>query len=92
MSAALGFKSSTSYLSFSGTSVQVCVNWAGAPLPGGGLSGVGPTCPLAVTLQFQTPPKNSMTFVIVDPPLIPPDPSQTGGFSLSGPTFAAIPF
>jgi len=89
---ALGYKSSTSYLSFTGTSIQLCVNWAGAALPGGGLSGVGNPCPLTVILQFKTPPQNSMTFVIVDPPSVPPDPSQSGGFTLTGPTFASLPF
>jgi len=88
---ALGFKSSTGYLSFSGTSVQVCVNW-GSPSSSPGLLGGGSSCPMSVTLQFQTPPQNSLTFVLVDPPTVPPDPSAGTGFVLAGPTFASIPF
>jgi Domain of unknown function (DUF4397) len=78
---ALAFKSSTTYLSFSGTSVQLCANTAGVPpTSSGGIGGVIPSCLMSVTLQFQSPPQNSMTFLFLDPP-IPPANSPPGSFS-----------
>lgn len=78
---ALAFKSSTSYSSFSGTSVQLCVNPAGVPpTSSGGVGGVIPSCLMSLTLQFQSPPQNSMTFLFLDPP-IPPANSPPGTFT-----------
>ena len=84
----LGYKSSTGYLSFSGTSVQLCASWGGSLV---GLPGVGANCPMTIGLNFQSPPTNTVTYVLVDPPSIPPN-SSPGGFVLAVPTLAGLPF
>ena len=78
---ALAFKSSTTYLSFSGNSVQLCANPAGVPpTSSGGVGGVIPSCLMSVTLQFQSPPQNSMTLLFLDPPILPAN-SPPGTFT-----------
>ena len=91
----LGYKSSTGYLSFSGTSVQLCASWNGSASGGGSiglLPGAGGNCAITIGLNFQSPPTNSLTFVIVDPPTVPP--SSSGGVTVlaADPTLASLPF
>jgi len=86
----LAYQSSTSYLSFSGTSVQMCVTWGGGS-SGPGLPGGGGSCPMRIGLNFQSPPTKSSTYVLVDPPSVPPGSSQ-GGFVLAVPTLTGLPF
>jgi hypothetical protein len=88
----LGYKSSTGYLSFSGTSVQLCVSWGGSGSSGPGLIGSGGGCSMSIGLNFQSPPQNSLTYVFVEPPTVPPNSSSGGGFILATPTFASLPF
>jgi len=85
----LGYKSVTNYFSFSGTSVQLCANPAGTPPTLGGLAGVGPSCLTSITLQFQSPPQTSVTFLFLDP-YIPPN-SPPGTFTAPL-VLAGIPF
>ena len=87
---ALAFKSATTYFSFSGTSVQLCANPTGLPPTVGGLPGVGGSCSTTVTLQFQSPPQNSMTFLFLDPPIPPPN-SLPGSFTAAM-VLKSIPF
>jgi hypothetical protein len=87
---ALAFKSVTSYFTFSGASVQLCANPTGLPPTLGGLSGIGGSCQTTITLQFQTPPQNSVTFLFLDAPPPPPN-APPGGFIL-GPVLASVPF
>jgi hypothetical protein len=83
---ALAFKSATTYFTFNGTSVQLCANPVGVPPTLGGLPGVVPSCLISITLNFKTPPQNSMTFVFLDPPVInnPPPGGFTAGLVLAG--------
>jgi len=75
---ALGYKSASSYFSFTGAPVQLCVN-APSVAPTGGLGGLpgvgGASCMMSVTLNFQSLPQTSLTFVFLDtfiPPNAPP--------------------
>jgi len=75
---ALGYKSASSYFSFTGAPVQLCVN-APSVAPTGGLGGIpgvgGASCMMSVTLNFQSLPQTSLTFVFLDtfiPPNAPP--------------------
>jgi hypothetical protein len=86
---ALGFKSATSYFTFSGTSVQLCANPAGVPPTLGGLPGAGPFCMISITLNVKSPPQNSMTFLFLDP-VIPPN-APPGSFTAPV-VLAGIPF
>jgi Domain of unknown function (DUF4397) len=89
--AGLAFKSATGYMSFSGTSVQLCASPTALAAGGlGGLPGVGSFCPMSIGLNFQTPPQNSLTFLFVDPATLPAG-SGTGSFS-PGMVLASLPF
>ena len=75
---ALGYKSASSYFSFTGAPVKLCVN-APSVVPTGGLGGLpgvgGASCMMSVTLNFQSLPQTSLTFVFLDtfiPPNAPP--------------------
>jgi len=89
---ALGYKSASSYFSFTGAPVQLCVN-APSVAPTGGLGGLpgvgGASCMMSVTLNFQSLPQTSLTFVFLDT-LIPPN-APPGTF---GPlmVLASLPF
>ena len=88
---ALGFKSATTYFSFSGTSVQLCANLTALSSGGiGGILGGGPTCQISIGLNFRTPPQNSMTFLFLDPATPPPN-SGTGSFGAPM-VLAGLPF
>jgi hypothetical protein len=89
---ALGYKSSSNYFSFTGAPVQLCVNAPGVA-PTGGLSGLpgvgGASCMMSVTLQFQSLPLTSLTFVFLDPYI--PLNAPPGTFSPSM-VLASLPF
>ena len=89
---ALGYKSSSGYFSFTGAPVQLCVNAPGVAPIGGlpGLPGVGgASCMISVTLQFQSLPQTSLTFVFLDPYI--PLNAPPGSFSPSM-VLASLPF
>jgi hypothetical protein len=89
---ALGYKSASGYFSFTGAPVQLCVNSAG--VGPGGLPGLlpgvgGGSCMMSVTLQFQSLPQTSLTFVFLDPAI--PLNAPPGTFTL-GMVLASLPF